>query len=473
MTRLAAEDDTLRVQARERLVELWETVGQGHGSRPLVPSRVAIDDRLPLAGLPLSEVLDQLESEIVQGCVNYHHPLFLAFVTPPALAGPGLAELVAACLNQNVSFANLAPAGTALEGVVVDWLGEIVGLGPSTRGGVLTSGGSMANMNAIAIARNRAGLDRPSRKQPRIYCSSQIHRSVHKAALLLGLGPDSVCEVSVDKEHQVCLDSLRAAVESDLGRRGVSPFLIVAAAGTRVCGAFDDLAAARRIADEYGLWLHVDAAFGGFLRLLREPPPGLEGLGAADSITLDPHKLLFCPFSCGALLVRDRATQVATFGTEGEYLESSEGGMPDIAEHGTELGRPMRGLAPWMALKLHGVDSFAAECTRLTSLNSQFRTVVDESHDFELVGPGPSIVSCFRWIGNDGRYRSMRKFLDSRNHDLRVALYRRGLAYVNEVRLGGKTALRVCFSNYRTSEEHLEELLAIAREAAASLMQNR
>lgn len=420
------------------------------------------NEELPQMGQQTEQILASINTTVAPNSVKTSHPMFLAYVTPPALDICALGDAVAAILNQNVSFAELSPVGTAIEQKVINWLGHIVGYG-HTGGGVMVSGGSTANLYGLAIARRiilgKATITRgncAAPRYPRIYCSEHIHRSVHKAAVLLGLGSNSICTIQSNDKHQIDIGELERQIKKDKLRRNVKPIAIIGAAGTRLAGAFDDLKSLSDVARANRLWLHVDAAYGGFLRLASPRPQALEDLQLADSITIDPHKLLFVPFDAGCILVRDRQHLIDTFGVEGEYLEKCDPPGVDFADFSMQLGRSMKSFKVWLALKLIGTRRYGQEFSRLLNLAKYLRERIDQDSDFELLAPVESIVVCFRWKNpSNGK-----DDLDAINQTIPTWLRREGIAYVNRVSVGDNAGIRVCLSNFRTQRVHIDKLLA-------------
>jgi len=457
----------------------WESYASDavHGRvTPLDKSRILdalLGNPLPEGPMDAEQLLDQVRSMLAQETVKTRHPMFLGYVTPPALEIAALGEALAAVVNQNVAFATLSPLGTALEATVVRWLGEIVGY-PQTCGGILTSGGSNANLYGLAAARYqlfgfRGAVDGnyADSRRLRIYCSEQTHHSVDKAAILLGLGTDGIRRIPVDRDHRVRVDLLRTAIEQDIETDVALPMVIVGNAGTRLCCAYDDLTSLREIADEYRLWLHVDAAYGGFLRIAEKPPCGAEAVYLADSVVLDPHKLLFVPFDCGSLLVRHPRHLSDCFGAEGEYNEMRPSGpLHDYANFGMQLGRSMKALKVWLALKRYGRATYSAEFTRLLRIAAHLTRRVDTDPRFERMGPAGGTAICFRWCES----RCLREDeLDRLNSIIRRTLVRRGAAFVDEVVLDGKTGFRLCMTNFNTDSGDVDRLLEGIASLASSL----
>ncbi len=418
---------------------------------------------LPEKGTPIEELFSLLDKLIVPNIVKNSHPLFLAYVTPPALDIASIGEAVASILNQNIMFNSTSPIGTCLEQTVVDWLCEICGYEGKRRGGILTSGGSEANLYGLAVARRfKLGKtcvhsgNRAAPAQMKVYCSTQMHHSVHKAAIILGLGKDSVVSIESDDNHRIKIDKLKAEIKKD-ENAGNLPIAVFGSAGTRHCCAFDDLKALADVAKNHKLWFHVDAAYGGFLRIADNPPEHANELDLGDSITLDPHKLLFVPFDCGGFLIKDKNYLLQTFGGEGEYHYLEDPTMTDFCDLGLQLGRSFKALKVWLALKYIGVERYSQEFSRLLDLTRYFVNLVQNASDsrMELLGPATGTAVCFRWC-----YAPSRRGydLDGINSSIRNELLQEGFAFIDEVKLSGHTGMRICLTNFRTEETHLFEL---------------
>lgn len=427
---------------------------------------------LPRKSQPLEVLCQEIERVVVPNSTNSAHPLYLAYVTPPAVDISVLADAVTAILNQNVSLAHLAPAGTVLEQTAVRWLSEIVGYGPEA-GGLVVDGGSMANLYGLALARRRAlgpqfeaeGHHVDLRRQ-RIYCSEDIHRSVQKAAMCLGIGTENVRCIPVDNRGAVRIDVMESTIQQDLQCPDrYLPTTIVGAAGTRVKGAFDDLKALASLASTYGVWLHVDGAFGAFLKVAAAPPAELEHLHLADSITLDPHKLMFLSFDAGCFLVRRQGDLAATFAESGEALDRSPM-HTNYMDLGIQLSRSMKGLKLWMALKHIGADGYSRELTRLMDLARYLEHLIVAESAFELLSAATSVIVCFRWVGDAPCSEELRNGV---NAEIPGVLRNQGLAYVNTVHLGRLNAIRVCMINFRTTESDLRQLMGGLRQTAQRL----
>jgi aromatic-L-amino-acid decarboxylase len=418
---------------------------------------------MPERGRPPSETLALLFDRAVPTSFNTAGPGYLAYVPGGGLLHAAVADFIADAVNRYTGVWLAAPGLVQLETNVLRWLTGMVGY-PDGALGILTSGGSMANFSAIVAART----DRlPERfLDGTLYVSDQVHHSVQKAARLAGFPADAVRTIPTDARFRLPPDRLEAAVRDDRAA-GRLPFLVVGSGGTTNTGAVDDLPALADVAARHRLWLHVDAAYGGFFALTARGRQALAGIERADSITLDPHKGLFLPYGTGALLVRDVATLRRAHATEGAYLPSMQDAddFVDYCQLSPELSRPFRGLRLWLPLQLLGV--------------APFRAALDEKLDLALLAarrlramPGIEIVAepelstvAFRGIwpgcGTDDT--------DARNRELLAAVNGRRRVYLTGTTVDGRFVLRVCVVSFRTHEDRLEQGLTDIRDARSGM----
>ena len=307
------------------------------------------------AGRDLGSILDDLD---LAGRPGIYHPSggHMSYIPNSGMYTAALADLLATGLNRYTGISGAAPGFAAIEHGVIDWMTELFDLGPDSSG-LLLSGGSMANLTAIVAARTARLGDEFT--EGVLYVTPHTHHSVGKAARIVGLRADQIVPVEVDDDLRMSVSALRDRVVSDRAA-GREPFLVVASAGTTDTGTVDPLGAIADLAGTEGLWLHIDAAYGGFFQLTERGRRTLAGIERGDSIALDPHKGLSIPFGVGALLVRDESALVDAHQGRGAYLRDEDGymGVRDIASLGPELSRPFRGLQVWLPLHLHGVAAF-------------------------------------------------------------------------------------------------------------------
>ncbi|TML43308.1 MAG: aminotransferase class V-fold PLP-dependent enzyme [Actinobacteria bacterium] len=406
-------------------------------------------------GRPLDELLGTLEQAAAKG-FETAGPGYLAFVPGGGLVSAALADFLACTLNRFTGLAAPAPGLVAMEAGVLRWLCDQFDLPPQARG-LFTSGGSMANLVAVVTA--RTALLGDDLGPGTLYASSQAHHSVAKAARLAGLSGAGLRTVPCTPDLRMDVDALASAVEADR-KAGLRPFLVVASGGTTNTGTVDPLGEMADLAGEAGLWLHVDAAYGGFFQLTDRGRRRLRGIERADSIALDPHKGLFLPYGTGALLVRDgerlRAAHSGA-GPKGDYMQDIVGleGVPDFADYGPELSRDFRGLRVWLPLHLHGVAAFRAALDEKLDLARHAHTALAAGPGLELPWTPDLSIVAFRTRG--GRD-------DDRRLLERVNATRRVLLSSTEVQ--GRRYSRLAILSHRTHRDRVDEAVELIRAAA-------
>jgi aromatic-L-amino-acid/L-tryptophan decarboxylase len=412
---------------------------------------------LPLDGEPLDELLARCGEVLAAG--RRAAPAFFGYVlSPPAPVGVA-ADLLASASGQNLTAWRSAPAATQVEHVAVRWLGELVGFAPDAAG-ILVGGGSAANLTALLLALRERGEPDADRRRAAVYASDETHFSVAKAAGVLGVRHRSI---ATDADRRLDVRALREAIDADR-RDGLEPFCVVGSAGTTATGAVDPLDAIAAVAAEHGLWFHVDGAYGALAAADPATRPLFAGIDRADSLALDPHKWLYVPVDCGALLVRDPAAQARAFGAAaGEYvrvLADEPAETYAFWDHGIELSRRFRGLKVWMTLRYYGARRIAAAIAEDIAMAEHMAELVRAADDLELIaGPGLS-VCCFRHVPAG----LPEEGLDAHNERLLAALQRDGRVYLSNALLDGRFALRACITNFRTTRADVERTLAVVRE---------
>ncbi|MCF8479665.1 MAG: aminotransferase class I/II-fold pyridoxal phosphate-dependent enzyme [Rhodospirillum sp.] len=430
----------------ERLIEFI-------GQLDTAPAQVMDDVRerteklrhgMPKFGRPAEDVLDCLFGEAIANGNNSAGPGYLAYVPGGGIVHAAVADLIAKTLNRFVGLWAGSPGLVQLELNVLRWFCDLVGYGPES-GGILCSGGSMATFSAVFTARRRKLGDDLARA--RIYTSDQAHHSVRKAAVLAGFAADRVHVIASDENFRLDIDALEKAIQSDSDQR---PFLVVAQAGSTNTGSVDDLGGLADFCDLHDLWLHVDAAYGGFFLLTDHGRDIMAGLERAHSITLDPHKGLFLPYGTGALLVRDESDLRAAHAMTADYLSDivDQGANTDFCMISPELSREARGLRVWLPLQLLGYDTFRGQLLEKLRLARWAYQALLALPDVVVVSPPDLTIVAFR-----ARF--------ARDED---ALNKRWMAAVNARRrvllsgtsLNGAFAIRICILCFRTHFEHVE-----------------
>jgi aromatic-L-amino-acid decarboxylase len=442
--------------------------------------RAAITLDVPDDPMPLDDLMAHLRSIVLDHSMYPGHPGFMAYVsgagTVPGVAG----DLIAAALNQNVGGWRLSPAATEIELHLTRWLAAQFGL-PAGSGGLLTSGGAMANFIGLKAARDAKGGSEVRARgvmggpPMTIYASEEVHSVVDRAADMLGLGSDAVRHIETDAEFQMKPDDVRRAIETDLAS-GARPIAIVASAGTVATGAIDPLAALADLAEEFGLWLHVDGAYGGPAILTDDLRPLFAGIERADSIAFDPHKWLYTPHSGGCLLVRDVQQLAESFSVHASYIHQdieATGRGTDIAQMGPQFSRGFQALKVWVSLLAHGRAAYAQRISHDAALARYLDARATERPDFEVVAPTVLSICCFRFVPRHLPARAGRdEYLDELNERVMTELQLDGRAYCSNAVLNGRFVLRACIVNFRTEAPEIDRLLDVAAEIGERLDAN-
>lgn len=428
--------------------------------------RSRLDSKLPIKGSDFESLLKVFRETIVPFSRQNAHPRMFGYVQSPGTPIGAFADLLASTLNGNLTIWRSAPAPIELERLTIDWIRQILGF-PSEAVGLFVSGGSMANLAALAVARQ---MKEHSLGRLRMYASSATHFSIIKAAELLGIGRENVQHVAVDERFKMRVDNLVAKINADLEASYV-PFCVVGNAGTVDTGTVDPLREIREIANRFQLWMHVDGSYGAFAILAQSARKLFAGMEQADSIALDPHKWLYLPVDVGCVIYRNPETARAAFAHEAEYTRMF-GEEADEAfvcwDYGPELSRRFRALKVWMLLKGVGLDRLSDAIENNIACARYLESMVRASDDFEMVAPVELSIFCFRHVPVQLRSQAP-DAIDAFNERLLVALQRDGSSYLSNTTLGGRFALRGCVLNYRTTLRDMEILLDDLRRVGKSL----
>ena len=428
--------------------------------------RDRLDSALPTKGIDFDGLIKVFRETIIPFSRQNAHPRMFGYVQSPGTPLATFADLLASTLNANLTVWRSAPAPVELERLTIDWIRQILGF-DAEAGGLFVSGGSMANLAAIAAAR-QARDHSPGRL--RMYASSETHFSIAKAAALLGIGRENVRQVAVDERFKIRTDDLVAKITADLEADYI-PFCVIANAGTVNTGAVDPLKEIREVANRFELWMHVDGSYGAFALLAESGRKLFEGIEQADSIALDPHKWLYLPVDVGCVIYRAPEIARAAFSHEAEYTRVI-GEEADEAfafwDYGPELSRRFRALKVWMLLKGVGLYSLGEAIESNLACARRLESMVRTSDDFEMAAPVELSIFCFRhvplYLSN-----ASTQAIDDFNERLLIALQRDGSSYLSNTTLGGRFALRGCVLNYRTTLRDMDILLDDLRRVAKTL----
>jgi aromatic-L-amino-acid decarboxylase len=414
--------------------------------------RERLDAAAPEEPRPWDELLRELEAGVLTPMSRLAHPRYFAFI-PASSTFPGaLGDLIASALDIDAGSWSSAAGPSHLESIVLNWFKEWIGY-PSDAGGLLVSGGSAANVTGLACARET--LLGAGSTDAVVYASGQTHSSVARAARLLGFSPERIRCLPTDDAQRLRLDALSQAIADDR-RHGLRPLIVAANAGATNTGAIDPLGEIAAICHEHGLWLHVDAAYGGFAALTDRGAELLRGLELADSVTLDPHKWLYQPIECGCVLVRQAGLLERAFAIAPDYLDDYRGGEVDFCDRGLQLTRGARALKVWLSLSYFGVDAFRAAINRALDLARDAQARIAREPSLELVAPAVLGVVCFRrrvpGAVDEGECERLNGELVER-----FETAARGL--VSSTRLDGRYAIRMCVMNHTSGPDDVEQTL--------------
>jgi aromatic-L-amino-acid/L-tryptophan decarboxylase len=457
--RLALDPDEMR-RAGHLAVDLLVSLLTDVGERPALTRATPAEMRARVAGpppegpTPFADVLDVLARDVLPYASRPDHPRYFAFV-PTGGTWPGaIGDLVASALNVYAGAWMESAGPSHLELEVTRWFADWIGF-PDTAAGVLLSGGSAANLTALACARE-AELG-PMSTDAVAYVSAQAHSSVARAARVLGFRPEQVRILPVDDEFRMRPDILAGAIAADRDA-GLRPLLVSASAGATNTGTIDPLHAIADVCAEASVWFHVDAAYGGFATLTDRGRRWLDGLDRADSVTLDPHKWLYQSYECGCLLVRDGATLDAAFAIEPDYLHDARNhdGEVNFSDRGLQLSRTSRALKVWTSLQTFGLDAFRATIDGCLDLVADAEERIRRDPELELLHPATLGIVCFRrrpaGIADEAT-------LDAVNARLVAAYAASGHGLVSSTRLRGRYAIRLCVLNHTTTADDVTATL--------------
>ncbi len=445
--------------------------------RPVFPGvtptevRARFDETLPEEGHDPGDSLSDFFERVLPLCTHNTHPRFFGYVMSGGNHIGVLAELLAATVNQNCAKWDVSPAAAELEQVTLRWLAEFIGY-PTPCDGILTSGGSMANLTCLAVARTmKAGGDVRSEGMaaapaPLVgYASTEVHSCHDKAFELMGLGRSQLHKVPVDKEYRIDVEALERSIQEDKDQ-ALRPFVVIASAGTVNTGAVDPIRPLIEVCRRHDLWLHVDGAYGALAAASTQVNTLFAGLDQADSVALDPHKWLSIPFDVGCSLVRSASALRDTYSLIPAYLrKDDEDDAWEAHERHFALSRSFRALKVWMSLRTFGRTRLVRCIESNINLANHLSQLVEEAPDFELLAPVPLSIVCFRYLPPDAPENDKRdEWLNRLNASLADALLADGRAFLSRTTLHGKLALRACILNHRTSPADIDLLFRTLRE---------
>ena len=432
-------------------------------------------ERLPRGAGELSPILDDLFTRHIPASFNTASPGYLAYIPGGGIPDAAMADLIASTTNRFVTVWNASPVMAQIESTVIRWFCELMGLGTES-GGFLTTGGSLANLSALIVARVKLAGDDFHRA--RIYASSQTHHCIDKAAFMAGFPKDNLRKVPVDEHFGIDVSQLAKTIDDDRNA-GYQPLMIIGNAGTTNTGAVDDLQQLADLAQRESCWFHVDAAYGGFFMLTTQGRSALSGIELADSIVLDPHKGMFLPYGTGCLLVKNRSDLLPAFQFTSEYMPQMTGDRmrEDFCEISPELSRDNRGLRLWLPIKLHGIGVWEELLTeKLQLAHWAYERLLELGHviaaqheqcELQIVAPPQLSILAFRMeMANqdvDQNNEFNRRWLDAINQD--------GSVMMTGTLLDGRFVLRICVLSFRTHIERMQKCLSVVCDSAVQMIE--
>lgn len=459
-------------QVVDQLADFLEYLPQ----RPVTPGETPSDIRkllgnksLPDEGVPLVGLLDETIELLVNHSLFNGHPRFWGYITSSAAPIGAFGDFIAAMINSNVGAWIASPVASEIEAQTIRWIADMIGY-PTDCGGLLTSGGNVANFACFMAARNskatwdarKIGIANGNNNRLIVYCSAETHTWIDKAVDQYGLGTNSVRWIKTDDNLQIEIAALRDQIIDDK-KSGFIPFMVVGTAGSTGVGVVDNLPALSDICREFDLWFHVDAAYGGFAACLPEASPDLLGLREADSVVIDPHKWLYTPLEAGAALVRDPDKLKDAFSHHPpsyyKFDQSPEENPINYYEIGPQNSRGFRALKVWLAFKQVGRDGYLKMISDDIQLAFALFTLVEEHPALEAFTQNLSITT-FRYVPEDlpEGTSATETYLNQLNSELLSRLEKGGEVFLSNAVIRGTYVLRVCIVNFRTSLADIEAL---------------
>ena len=433
------------------------------------------DEPLPQEGVAIEEILRRFREDIEPNAMGVPSPKYFGQFNPTPLPIGVWADALSSLLNQNAGAWRNGPTSAMIEARVIRWLCDLLEYGANSFG-TLASGGSEANLIALKCARDqiknvKASGVRAADADLVVYASEQCHYSIDKSVDLLGLGRESLRKIPTDERFHIRTDVLRDQIARDRAE-GLLPCCIVGVAGTTSTGVIDPLEDLAVIARESALWYHIDAAYGGPLAFSSRHREKLRGIALADSITFDPHKWMFVPFSCGATLVRDGGRALRdSFDMSPEYLSEDRGGADvefDFFRYGQMGTRRFNSLKLWMAMKFMGANGYARTVERQIDLTNYLASRLDQMPGFKRVGQVETAVCCFRYLPDSLLQRDGAE-QDRVQQRLQQIIERSGEAWLTTTVLHGRRAMRVNINSFLTEQRHVDTLLSALERAVSTL----
>ena len=459
----------------EWMADYLDTVEDRPVRAGVQPGEVAgqLPARGPQSGEPMEAILEDFREIVLPGMTHWQHPMFMGYFPANSSHASLLAEMLTATLGAQCMSWETSPAAAELEGRVMDWLRDWLGL-PAAFEGVIQDTASTATLCALLSARERAtgfavnehGFAGQGGRRFAVYCSTEAHSSIEKDVRIAGFGSAALRKIPVDADFAMRPDALAERIEADRAE-GVTPLCVIAALGTTSSTAIDPIDAVGEICAGQGIWLHVDAAYAGTALLLPECRWMLGSAEHVDSFVVNPHKWMATNFDCTAYYVRDVEALVQTFEIQPEYLKTrADERVRNYRDWGIQLGRRFRALKLWFVMRSFGLDGLQAMLRQHIEYGQWLAATIDGLDDFERLAPAPLNCVCFRWLPPGDHDETG---IETANRDLLAGIQDGGELYLTHTRLDGRFALRIVPGQTRVEQRHVEDAWRIVEEAAERL----
>ncbi len=454
----------------EQIAAFLEELPQGKvtkGEKPKEIKALIGEGSLPSKGVSAEQLFNKVPKILFEHSLFNGHPKFMGYITSSAAPIGALGDMLAATVNPNCGGYNLSPVATEIEKQTIQWIAELIGY-PANCGGILVSGGNMANFVGFLAGRTAKAnwdirKDGVHSKSGRFvaYCSTAVHTWLEKGMDIYGFGTDSIRKIETNSRFQMKVDDLESQIEKDI-EAGFIPFLVVGTAGSVSTGAIDPLIEIAAICKKYDLWFHVDGAYGAPAAVLPEASEQLKALSAADSVAVDPHKWLYNPLEAGCTLVRNPKYLIDTFSFHPEYYNfdsNEEDPSINFYEYGPQNSRGFRALKVWLGIQQAGREGFVHMIRDDITLSNILFKLVSENPEFEAFTNDLSIVT-FRYTPNDLELNDeiREQYLNKLNESLVTELQANGEAFLSNAIIDGKYCLRTCIVNFRTTLKDIEAI---------------
>lgn len=435
----------------------------------------AFDENLPEAETSVDTLLEKIRTDVIASATMNIGPRYFGYITGGGNQVAIMGDLISSALNQNNLKWHSSPISTEMEKLVIRWVSQFIGY-PDQAAGAILDGGSTANFNCLAVARKNmadksvAEDGMYGQKPMTIYVSEEGHSSFDKAVDMLGIGKKYLRKIPVNDQFQIDTKKLEEKIVQDKSA-GLNPICVIGIAGTTNTGAIDDLENLAEVAKKHGLWYHVDAAYGGPAAAVDSVRSQFSGVEKADSVVINPHKWLYVPFEAACILVKEPEKLRRTFSHLPDYLKSDnkDDGRTDMMEYQLPLTKSFKSLKVWMTLKAYGAKRLRETIQEDIDKAAHLVDLINDSEDMELLAPAPLSIVCFRYAPKHLDEDQIEKV----NQQLISEIEEDGRIFLTGTCLHGKTALRICIINPRTTREDVDAILDVVRDIGGKLLQRK